>query len=401
VYRPLAGAAGALAVLAASAVSAATAPAFVQPALKAAAAHPRPGSGAGSVGVKVFVSTAGTPGAVTINFTTNPADNAAALDFARRSTYLPALRDGRPFASVGVFLVQFSAAGSPVFLKLAASDAARTAAYEALSAKRYTRAETGLLAYLKTVPDDSRVREILAWTYGLDGRLDDALANFERAGEVTPLYRSYAAGLYVTRAGRELPANQTAAMRDLDRAAALAATARPRDRAPLLANVAAWDAYAGRFDRVAALRATVAGLDPSGAVDGGIANAISRRVADETAAHDNVAAVQTLEQAATLQPARAHAWLRQATFVLAAQADAGGSGWAAVRAEADKALALDTGDAMMAYLAGYALMETDDPVTARTYFRRAQDALKNGATAEDPSLAEKIADALKQTGEGN
>jgi hypothetical protein len=224
-------------VLAASGVSAATAPAFVQPALKAAAAHPRPGSGAGSVGVKVFVSTAGTPGAVTINFTTNPADNAAALDFARRSTYLPALRDGRPFASVGVFLVQFSAAGSPVFLKLAASNAARTAAYEALSAKRYTRAETGLLAYLKTV--------------------------------------------------------------------------------------------------------------------------------------------------------------------LAAQADAGGSGWAAVRAEADKALALDAGDAMMAYLAGYALMETDDPVTARTYFRRAQDALKNGATAEDPSLAEKIADALKQTGEGN
>ncbi len=91
------------------------APAFVAPALKRAVPNAGVAGLAGAVGVKVEVTTSGRAGAVSINFSTNPADDAAALATARASTYVPARRDGHPTSAYTVFLLQVSAAGRVTF----------------------------------------------------------------------------------------------------------------------------------------------------------------------------------------------------------------------------------------------------------------------------------------------
>ena len=160
-------------------------------------------SGNGTVVVKVLVKPDGSFQVMNVIRSTNSADNAAALDIARRSTYHVGTRGGKPTTAFYDFTIKFS--GKSVASADSADTGGTTAAGGSsqdrsiaamLRTGNYSGAKAAAASLLATKPNDA-----LAQTYlGLANLFlnDDvsAAAAFDKAATIPKPYQSMAAQAY-------------------------------------------------------------------------------------------------------------------------------------------------------------------------------------------------------------
>lgn len=393
-----------------------------------------PAAGAGSVTVKVLVKANGTAGNVTIVKSTNPGDNAAAIEVAKTSKYAPGKHNDKPDpVTFYTYVLAFSGAGTSVSAidTNEQNDAIKRAnAY--LLAGKYDAAKSLLADYLHAAPDDEHANLLLGAADYYQNDFGGAAMAFAKAGTIPANFQSLAVQAYykygsaqlaaknypdvVTYASKEIAMNDAAdgynlrgtaeleskqydpAIADFEKARSLDGKASPHAQAIVLANLGTAYAASGQLEKAAEIGKAVAALDPAmNNVNDAIAEATIEKANAASAAGDYAGAAKLLDAGA---PA---AGKSAAMFYASAAMDtlrAPKPDWKAVKAEADKALAIDPNDVEANYVAGYALAQQSDFKGANAFFVRAQTAVKNGAKVLDPSLPGKIDAAVKQTADG-
>jgi len=147
--------------------------------------------------------------------------------------------------------------------------------------------------------------------------------------------------------------------------------------------------FGGQPDKGLALAKDLKRRDPSNTrIDDTMAAYYSHQAADALKAGNRTLRVTSLENAATAVPSRAAGMYVQAANVLS-QGDK--PDWKAVKAEADKALALDPSDARANYVAGIALANQGDSKNAIVLLQKAK-----ASAGSDTDLNTNIDAALKK-----
>lgn len=404
---------------------------YTPPKLVSSGTNTSPVAGKGAVTIKVFVKPNGSIGSVAIAKSTNPGDNAAATEIAKSSKYKPAYRDGKPVAAFYTYVLNFSGSGAGAGASDETSNAAlrKVAAME--RAGNYSGAKSELATYLKTSPDDKEANTLLAVA---DAFTDDALgaaAAFDKAGTVPQKYRTLAARAYVQAAGAAVKGgnNDTAvsyaskaieiapsaeaynargtaeyaakkydaAATDLEKARQLATDAKADNHqiAIIEANLAAAYFGAGQAEKGLAAAKDVQQRDPSiTIVQDSLAQYYNDKASQQVKAGNREDAAVTLDTAAAAAPKYAVTLYTSAAVILSNTAK---PDWKRVKAEADKALAVDPNDARANYTAGIALANDKNSKDALVYLNKAQAAAK---TASDPELSKNIDAAIKQLNGG-
>jgi len=318
-----------------------------------------------------------------------------------------------PAAALGALSVS---GASPATLPIAAAsaDPELTAAEALIRHNKFADAKAKLSTYLSKHPGNPAAEALLGVA---DTDLDDAagaIAAFDAAGPIPNRFRLVVAKAYVDAAvdalkvknsagavalaGKSLElqvsvnalfvrgtayANDqkyAAAIADLERAKALA-TAGHANAATLNAidgSLATSYLFGGRMGDGLALAAAVRKRDPQNArIDDALAAYYNQQAVAALHAGNTNEAVAELERAAVAVPSRAVALYAQAASALS---QASPVDWAAVKAEADKALALDPSDARANYIAGIALANGGDKTGAITYLRKAKLSAGTDAT---------------------
>jgi len=377
------------------------------------------------VTVQVFVKKNGAIGAVKVQKSTNHADDAAALDIAKNSTYKPGYRDAKPIDAFYTMALKFS--GSTVVNDTGTSSNELLAANGLIRANKFAEAKTQLQSYLTTHPGSKEAEALLGVADEYLNDAQGAAAAFDAAGTIPEQFKVVAAKAYADAAVDALKAkNNDQAIALSDKALALQqnvntlyiqgtayANAQKYPQAIADLEKAKAQASAGHAD-TATLNAIDASLATSyifgGQVDKGVALAkalkardpSNTRVDDTLAAYYNgqaVAAMQAgkkeeavadLENAAQAVPSRAVVLYVQAANVLA-QGDK--PDWKRVKAEADKALAINANDPRANYVAGIALANSGDSKGAIPLLQKAK-----ANAGSDAELNGEIDAALKKLG---
>jgi tetratricopeptide (TPR) repeat protein len=385
-----------------------------------------PVAGNGAVTVQVFVHKNGTIGTVKLKKSTNHADDAAALDIAKHSTYKPGALDGKPIDAYYTMALKFN--GASVVNDTGTTSNQLIAANALIRANKFAEAKTELQSYLAGHPGDKDAEALLGVAETYLGDAQGAAAAFDLAGTIPDRFKVVAAKAYADAAFDALKAkNNEQAIALCDKALALQqnvntlfirgtayANAQKYPQAIADLETAKAQASAGHAD-TATLNAIDGSLATSyifgGQTDKGLALAralklrdpSSTRVDDTLAAYYNqqaVAAMQAgkkaeavtdLENAAKAVPSRAVVLYVQAANVLS-QGDK--PDWKAVKAEADKALAIDPNDGRALYVAGIALANQGDVKSAIPLLQKAKQ-----NAGSDTSLNTQIDDALKKLSE--
>ncbi|MFN2459358.1 MAG: energy transducer TonB [Candidatus Velthaea sp.] len=385
-------------------------------------------AGKGTVTVKVFVHKNGTvepPKAVAKS--TNPGDNAAALEIAATSKYKPALKDGKPVDAYYTFVLNFSTNSSAGDVGDAMSNAGlqRVAAME--RGGNYAGAKTELAVILKNSPDDKEANLLLAVADAFTDDAAGASAAFDKAGTIPAKYKVLAGRAYANAGAQALKANNAdaaaadaakaielapsaegynirgsaefaqkkydAAIADLEKARDLAIAAKSDGKqiAIIEANLTAAYFGAGQSEKGLAAAKDVQRLDPSiTIVQDSIAQYYNDKANTLVKAGNRTDAAAQLDVGAGAAPKYAVMLYANAALVLANDTK---PDWKKVKAESDKALAIDPNDARANYTAGFALANDKNTKDALTYLTKAQAAAKSGSDAE---LSKSIDAAIKQ-----
>jgi Tfp pilus assembly protein PilF len=150
---------------------------------------------------------------------------------------------------------------------------------------------------------------------------------------------------------------------------------------------------AGQSDKGLATAKEVTRLDPSVTQTGDlIAQYYNDKATALVKAGDRKGAADQLDAGAAAVPKYAVQLYGNAATILASDTK---PDWKVVKAEADKALAIDPNDARSNYVAGVALANDKDTKDALTYLNKAQASAKTG---NDADLSKQIDAALKQLG---
>jgi TonB family protein len=391
-------------------------------------------AGAGQVTVKVLVKGNGSIGDVSIVKSTNPGDNAAALEVARTSKYAPGKHGGKPDpVTFYTYVLAFSGAGTSAdALDSNAQNETFNRANADLRAGKYDAAKGVLAQYLHAAPSDEHANLLLGVADYYENDLAGAALAFDKSGTIPANFRSLATQAYYKygsaqleaknypeaiayaskdiamtgaadgynlRGTAELESHQyDAAIADLEKARTLATAASPHSQAIVLANLGTAYAASGQIDKAVETSKQVKALDPSVTnVDDAIAQVVIEKANAAGAQGDYAGAAKMLDEAAPAAGKYAVLFYDSAAMD---QLKVTKPDWKAVKAEADKALAIDGDDVTANYAAGYALSQQNDFKGANAYFVRAQTAVKNGAKVNDPTLPGKIDEAVKQTASG-
>lgn len=156
-------------------------------------------AGSGQVVVKVLVKPNGSFQVMNVIRSTNPADNAAALDLARNSTYKPGMRGGKATTAFYDFTLKFngkSYASADDGAASAGSGGGLAGVTRLLRANNYTAAKVAATAYLSTHPGDSIAQSYLGLANALSGDDIAAAAAFDQVHPIPAQYRSVAAQAY-------------------------------------------------------------------------------------------------------------------------------------------------------------------------------------------------------------
>ncbi len=328
-------------------------------------------AGTGSVQLKVFVHKDGSVGAVQVEKSTNRADEAAALDIAKHSTYKAGARDAKPVDAFYTMVLKFS--GSSVVNDTGTSSNELVGANALIRGGKYGEARTEIEAYLTGHPGDTKANALLGVADEYLNESAAAAAAFDQAGTVPDQFKVVAAKAYadaavealkarnndqaIALAGKALAYQQNVntlyirgtayanaqrypeAIADLEKAKAQA-TAGHADAKSLNAidtSLAMSYILAGQADKGVALAKSVKQRDPANTrVDDALAVYYNRQADAASKAGKIDEAVGDLESAAQTIPSRAAVLYVQAANFLAQGAK---PDWKRVKAEADKALA--------------------------------------------------------------
>jgi tetratricopeptide (TPR) repeat protein len=354
--------------------------------------------GDGAVTIQVFVKKNGAIGTVKVEKSTNHGDDAAALEIAKSSTYKPGVRDGKAIDAFYTMALKFN--GSSVVNDTGTGSSDLVAANALVRANKFAEAKTALDAYLLGHPGDKAAEALLGVS---DSYLKDnagAVAAFDAAGTLPDNFiKVVAAQAYAAAAVDALKAkNNDLAIALADKALALQsnvntlfiqgtayanaqrfpqaiatlekaksqATAGHADAATLNAidaSLVTSYIFGGQVDKGVALAKELKARDPSNTrVDDALATYYNQQAIAAMQAGKKAEAVTDLENAARAVPSRA-AVLYVAAANILSQGDK--PDWKAVKAEADKALAVSPTDPRANYVAGIALANQIDPKTPK------------------------------------
>jgi Tfp pilus assembly protein PilF len=397
---------------------------YVPPKLASRGTNTTPISGKGTVTIKVFVHANGKADVPsTVAKSTNHADDAAALEIAKNSTYKPASKDGKPADAFYTFVLSFTGGGAVSDASNETSNAALQKAAVLERNGNYAGAKAQLANYLQTKPDDKEANLLLA----VANAFTDAA--FDKAGSIPAKYKTLAGKTYSNAAVAALKANENdaaitfagkaidltpsaepynirgsaeyaqkkydPAISDLEKARDLA-TAEKADNHQLAiieTNLTAAYMGAGQTDKGLAAAKDVARLDPSITQTGDlIAQYYNDKATALVKSGDRKGAADQLDAGAAAAPKYAVQLYGNAAMILA---NDGKPDWKVVKAEADKALAIDPNDARSNFVAGVALANDKNTKDALTYLTKAQASAKSG---NDADLSKQIDAALKQLG---
>ncbi len=391
-----------------------------------------PIAGSGTVVVQVMVNKDGTFKVTHVIHSTNPGDEAAALEIAKTSTYKPASRGAVKQAAYYDFTLKFTSSGKTAD---SASEGAAggTAQYERmLRAGNYSGAQSGLKAYVAQHPDDAKAQQDLGVASEFLSDDEDAVAAFDKGGTISPEYKSVATNAYAKYATAALKNNQydeavgaakkavalqpglytynalgtaeagagqnDAAIADLEKARSLGASAKASERAVVDANLASAYLSAGKPDQAKQIAAEATQLDPTATgIQTVFANYYVKQAQSQQTAGKNADAAASFEQAAAAAPSEAAVLYTRAAFAyLSAQPKPDPEN---AKTDADKALALKPDDAAANYAAGIAL--ADQPGKSKdalTFLNKADALAKSGS---DQKLTDQIENAIKQLGDSS
>lgn len=404
------------------AVGAQSAPADGPPALLTRGTNTAVLAGKGDVTVQVFVKKDGSFNVIKVLKSTNAGDEPAALEIAKTSTYKPAVRNGRTTDEFYDFALSFGGDTAAI------GSGPLATALNAIHAGKYDDAKAILAAYILAHPDDTQAYTLLGVADGFAGDVAGSAAAFAKVGSIPPEYKALAAGSFTKNATALLDAknfpsaidfanhaialdarnvqayyvrgiayanahDDAAATADLKMALATGADVKADDMSMGLIsyNLAVVQLQAGSFDDAVATARILARFDTA-----------RRAQLDKTAAaaynNDAVAlantgktadAVSRLEAGAKAYPAIAGTLIAEAAYVMASDKKAD---WVKVRAEADKALAIDAKNGRAAFVGGLAAARLNDTKAALDYMNKAK---ASPAYGSDISLSKQIDEALK------
>jgi hypothetical protein len=423
----------ACAVIAATpvAVCAQTETFYVAPKLVTRGASETASPGAGNVELQVFVKKDGTVGSIKVVKSSNPGDNATALEIAKSSKYKPATRDAKPVDGFYDFNLSFTGATS------ATGSGPLATALATIRDGKYDQAKTDLQTYLQAHPSDTQAYTLLGVANAFGGDPDAAAAAFDKSGTIPDQYKQLAIQSYVKSASNALKAknypqattaasrvvelapdiidgydlrgmaetgaqNDAAAITDLQKARSIAAAsgskADPKAKTALAFNLAVAQLDAGQFGEAATTAKEVAQADTSLSTQlDKIAYADAMNAAVPLANAGKTAdAVSRLESGAAAFPHNAGALTAEAAYIMATDKK---PDWDKIKAEAQKALDLDPNAGRADFILGIAASQKQDAKTALDYMNKAK---ATTAYSTDPSLAKLVNDALaKLNGTGN
>ncbi len=425
--RPLAAAALGTLAFASSALAAPaqTSTYYTPPKLVKQGTANAPVVGTGSVLVKVFVKKNGSVASVQVEKSTNHGDDAAATEIAKTSTYKPGLRDAVPIDAYYTLSLKFN--GTAVTSDTGSNANDVNAANALVRAGKYADAKTQLQSYLAGHPGDKDAEAVLAVADSFLGDNAGAAAAFDAAGTIPERFKAVAIKSYsdaavdalkaknndqaIALAGKALAlqpnvngyyiqgtayanAQQYAqAIAVLEKAKSMAGAGHA-DAATLNAidaSLATSYVFGGQPDKGMALAKALKQRDPSNTrVDDTLASYYNQQAVAAMQAGKKDEAVADLERAAGAVPARATMLYVQAANVLS-QGDK--PDWKRVKAEADKALAIDPNDARANYVAGIALANSGDGKSAIPLLQKAK-----ANAGGDTTLAGQIDAALTKLG---
>lgn len=381
--------------------------------------------GTGSVQLKVFIRKNGSVGTINVEKSTNHGDDAAATEIAKTSTYKPGARDGKPIDAYYTLALKFK--GSAVQADTG-TKGGLAQANALIRAGKYQDAKTQLQGYLTGHPGEREAEALLGVA---DSFLNDsagATAAFDAAGSIPDRFKVVAAKAYADAAVDALKAKNNdqaialsnkalalqanvntlfiqgtayanaqkypEAIADFEKAKAQA-TAGKADTATLNAidsGLVTAYLFGGQTDKGLALAKDVKRRDPSNTrVDDSLAAYYNQQATTLLQAGKKDQAVANLESAAQALPSRAVVMYAQAANVLASGTS---PDWKKVKAEADKALAIDPNDARANFIAGVALGNSGDKTGAISLIQKAK-----ANAGSDAKLAADADTALKQLGQ--
>ena len=182
-------------------------------------------AGSGKVQVHVLVDPSGKAESVSVLKSTNPGDNAAAMEIARTATYTPAHNGGAPVKSFYDYWLTFNgkSVSTPEEQAISSgSGGGNTAAIDALvRAGKYKDAIAKANTALLSSPGDPGVLQLLGVAQYYDNDYTDSAATFSRVQEIKKPFQPIAAQAFSTGAVRMSQSNATQALEYANKAVAL------------------------------------------------------------------------------------------------------------------------------------------------------------------------------------
>jgi tetratricopeptide (TPR) repeat protein len=405
------------------AAGAQTAPSHVAPKLLQRGTNVTAAAGPGDVTVQVFVKKDGSFEVSKIIKSSNPADNAAALEIAKSSKYKPATNAGAPVDEYYDFTVSFNGDTAAI------GTGPMAAALANIRAGKYDQAKTDLQAYLQTHPGDAQAGVLLGVADSFGGDPAGAVAAFDKAGPIPNEYKVLARQSYdkyasqalnekhypeaVAAAGHAIELdpqslndyyvrgiaytgmqNYTAAIADLQKARSVATAAKADDKTlgAIAFQLAVAQVDAGQYGEAATTGRELARTDTAASarldkiayvsiVDAAIPLANGGHIAE---------AVSRLESGAASFPNSAAALYAQAAVILATDKK---PDWNKVQAEAEKALSIDPKEGRADYILGIVASRKNDVKATLDYLNKAKG---SPTYRSDPALAKQVDDALNK-----
>jgi tetratricopeptide (TPR) repeat protein len=404
-------------------VSAQTGTYYTPPKLIKQGTATSPIAGTGAVTVQIFVRKDGSIGDVKIEKSTNHNDDAAAVEIAKSSTYKPGVRDAKPIDAFYTMALKFS--GTSVVNDTGTSSNQLLQVNALIRANKFADAKTEVQSYLTSHPTDKDAQALLGVADAYTNDPAGAATAFDAAGTIPERFKIVAAKAYSDAAVDALKAKSydraialsdkalalqqnvntlyirgaayanaqkyTQAIADLENAKSMAAAGKA-DAATINAidaSLATSYVFGGQADKGIALARDIKRRDPSNTrVDDTLAAYYNQQAAAAVKAGKMEEAVSDLENAAKIVPARGVVLYVQAANVLAQPEK---PDWKRVKAEVDKALAIDPNDARANYVAGIALANQGDSKGAIPLLQKAK-----ANAGSDTSLNADIDTALKK-----
>ena len=397
---------------------------YVEPQIVKLGTATTPAPGKGTVIVQVLVKADGTFEVKRIISSTNPANNAAALEIAKSSTYKAATNHGKPQLAFKDFTLNFTGTGAS--LGGGASEIDRMNAL--LKANDYAGAKSAAQSYLGAHPADPQASTVLGVANSYLGDDAAAVAAFDNVATIPPAYTHVAAASYISNAGSLNKSKQydasiasskraialvpspaayytlgiaesgkgdpVSAVRDLEQSNTLAASdsaITPAQHATILGGLAGAYAATGAFDKAKTTVDQAKQLDPNADPGVPVANVLISRAIDEDKAKNYSAAAADFIQAAAFAPSKGAALYTEASFAYLKVNPKPDNDKA--RDAANKALAIDPKDASASYALGVAYANDGKRDDAR---KALNTALKQANDANDTALAASINNVLKQ-----